>query len=96
MTCQSLISDLSGVESSPAATIFVPPQDAQRQLRPRRVDGRTPRHLLCAPVYSAGSQLPLDLWVLVPRCACGSRIYKKSADLRVWGRWRLARTARRE
>ena len=39
---------------------IVPPQDAQRQLRPRRVDGRTPRHLLCAPVYSAGSQLPLE------------------------------------
>ena len=35
-------------------------QDAQRQLRPRRVDGRTPRHLLCATVYSAGSQLPLE------------------------------------
>ena len=34
---------------------FVPPQDAQRQLRPRRVDGCTPRHLLCATVYSAGS-----------------------------------------
>ena len=39
---------------------FVPPQDAQRQLRPRRVDGRTPRHLPCAPVHSAGSQLPLE------------------------------------
>ena len=39
---------------------FVPPQDAQRQLRPRRVDGCTPRHLLCATVYSAGSQLPLE------------------------------------
>ena len=38
----------------------VPPQDAQRQLRPRRVDGGTPRHLLCAAVYSAGSQLPLE------------------------------------
>ena len=28
--------------------------------RPRRVDGCTPRHLLCATVYSAGSQLPLE------------------------------------
>ena len=39
---------------------FVPPQDAQRQLRPRRVDGGTPRHLPSAPVHSAGSQLPLE------------------------------------
>ena len=39
---------------------IVPPQDAQRQLRPSRVDGGTPRHLLCAAVYSAGSQLPLE------------------------------------
>ena len=38
----------------------VPPQDAQRQLRPRRVDGGTPRHLPSAPVHSAGSQLPLE------------------------------------
>ena len=37
-------------------------QDAQsqRQLRPRRVDGGTPRHLPSAPVHSAGSQLPLE------------------------------------
>ena len=27
---------------------------------PRRVDGGTPRHLLCATIYSAGSQLPLE------------------------------------
>ena len=60
MTCQSLISDLSGVESSPARDTIVPPQDAQRQLRPRRVDGGTPRHLPSAPVHSAGSQLPLE------------------------------------
>ena len=39
---------------------FVPPQDAQRQLRPRRVDGGTPRHLPSAPVYSAGAQLSLE------------------------------------
>ena len=39
---------------------FVPPQDAQRQLRPRRVDGCAPRHLPCAPVHSAGSRLPLE------------------------------------
>ena len=39
---------------------FVPPQDSQRQLRPRRVDGGTPRHLPSAPVYSAGLQLPLE------------------------------------
>ena len=59
---QSLISDLrtqrrrvvSGGDN------LVPPQDAQRQLRPRRVDGRTPRHLPSATVYSAGSQLPLE------------------------------------
>ena len=37
-------------------------QDAQRQLRSRpvRVDGITPRHLLCGAVHSAGSQLPLE------------------------------------
>ena len=39
-TCQSLISDLSGVESSPARNKCTS-QDAQKQLRPRRVDGRT-------------------------------------------------------
>ena len=38
----------------------VPPQDAQRQLRPRQVDGGTPRHLPSAPVHSAGSQLLLE------------------------------------
>ena len=55
-----LISDLSGVESRLRRATKVHPQDAQRQLRPRRVDGRTPRHLLCAAVHSAGSQLPLE------------------------------------
>ena len=50
----------SGVESSPARNKGTSPQDAQRQLRPRRVDGGTPRHLLCATVHSAGSQLPLE------------------------------------
>ena len=60
MTCQSLISNLSGVESSPARDTIVPLQDAQRQLRPSGVDGNTPRHLLCVTVYSAGSQLPLE------------------------------------
>ena len=59
MTCQSLISDLSGVESSPVRNKCTSPGRAE-QLRPRRVDGRTPRHLLCAAVYSAGSQLPLE------------------------------------
>ena len=62
MTCQNLISDLSGVESPSAATLLSLPRTRrpQRQLRPRRVDGGTPRHLLCAAVYSAGSQLPLE------------------------------------
>ena len=32
----------------------------QRQLRPRRVDGRTQQVARCAPVHSAGSQLPLE------------------------------------
>ena len=31
----------------------------QRQLRPRRVDGNTQQVARCAPVHSAGSQLPL-------------------------------------
>ena len=31
----------------------------QRQLRPRRVDGRTRQVARSAPVHSAGSQLPL-------------------------------------
>ena len=60
MTCQSLISDLSGVESRLRRATKVHPQDAQRQMRPSGVDGNTPRHLLCVTVYSAGSQLPLE------------------------------------
>ena len=59
-----LVSDLSDVESSPAATILyleVPSQDARGSCDPAEtVDGCTPRHLLCATVYSAGSQLPLE------------------------------------
>ena len=39
---------------------IVPLGAFQRQLRPRRVDGTTPRHLLCGDVYSAGLQLPLE------------------------------------
>ena len=51
---------------------FVPPQDAQRQLRPRRrVDGGTPRHLPSAPVHSAGSQLPLRVLEMYQIVAAG-------------------------
>ena len=38
---------------------IVPPQDAQRQLQPRRVDGCTQQVARCATVHLAGSQLPL-------------------------------------
>ena len=38
---------------------FVPLGAFQRQLRPRRVDGGTQQVARCAPVHSAGSQLPL-------------------------------------
>ena len=38
---------------------IVPLGAFQRQLRPRRVDGRTQQVARCAPVHSAGSQLPL-------------------------------------
>ena len=62
MTYPSLISDLSDVESSPARNKCTSPgrAEGQRQLRPRRVDGVTQRHLLCDAVHSAGSQLPLE------------------------------------
>ena len=53
-------SPISAASSRLRRATKVHPQDAQRQLRPRRVDGRTPRHLLCAPVHSVGSQLPLE------------------------------------
>ena len=46
MTCQSLISDLSGVESACPAR--------NKCTSPGRV------HLLCGAVQSAGSQLPLE------------------------------------
>ena len=43
---------------------FVPPQDARRGSSATppstAIDGGTPRHLLCAAVYSARSQLPLE------------------------------------
>ena len=56
-----LISDLSDVESSPAATILYLPRTRRGSCDPAEtVDGCTPRHLLCATVYSAGSQLPLE------------------------------------
>ena len=42
--------------------------EEQRQLRPRRVDGRTQQVARCAPVHSAGSQLPLRvLWMYLCR-----------------------------
>ena len=54
MTCQSLISDLSGVESSPAATIWYISRTRRGSCDPAEWPGAlraiTPRHLLCAPV----------------------------------------------
>ena len=57
-----LLSDLSGVESSPAATILYLPRTRRGSCDPDEcvADGCTPRHLLCATVHSAGSRLPLE------------------------------------
>ena len=44
---RALISDLSSASSRlSGGDTIVPPQDAQRQLRSRRVDGGTPRQVL--------------------------------------------------
>ena len=53
-------SPISAASSRLRRRQFGTSQDAQSQLRPRRVDGGTPRHLPSAPVHSAGSQLPLE------------------------------------
>ena len=52
---------------------LVPLGAFQRQLRPRRVDGRTQQVARCAPVHSAGSQLPLRVLEMyhVPIVAAG-------------------------
>ena len=59
MTCQSLISDLSGVESSPAATILSLPRTRRGSCDP--AEWTAPhRATCCGAVHSAGSQLPLE------------------------------------
>ena len=50
---------------------IVPLGAFQRQLRPRRVDGRTQQVARCAPVHSAGSQLPLRVLEMYQIVAAG-------------------------
>ena len=58
-TCQSLISDLSGVESPSARDKGTSPGRAEAAATPLSERLHT-APLLCATVYSAGSQLPLE------------------------------------
>ena len=80
--CQSLISDLSGLESSPAATILYLPRTRRGSCDPAEWTAAHSRWrgVACAAVHSAGEgQITGD--VLIPGSACYAFLLFRWADL---------------